>query len=727
MAKKKIAVIGGGLGSMSAVWHIMQQPNAKNLYDITIYQLGWRLGGKGASGVNRKIGYRVEEHGIHFWFGFYENAFRMMKEVYGKLNRPPGSALATFEQAFKNQPYMILTENVDSQWVDWQIDLPPLPGKIGDGHFVDPVEEVFDAMFNYLAMEYRKHFAGKNKGCLGWFLGKTIKTASRPKTVERLEPIIKNIERDVEKDVEHDAEKHLKITGKLLSNPQHHSKELLEHHLQHLENLRHWLWDLIGKWIHKDTELRRLWTATDFALSMVRGMLADGVVFEKNGKLGLNIQVINDLDYKDWLVKHGADPAYIWDFPPVKAMYDGPFAFFRGNVDAPNVEAGTALNIFLRLTFTCKEHVIWKMQAGMGDTIFAPIYQLFKKEFPDNVHFKFFHKATNLKLSKDKKTVAEVELEQQVKLRKGLSEYDPLLRVTANGKFLDCWPSEPLYEQLDPAQVAELQKNNINLENGWSGWKGGQNVTLKAGKDFDLVILGTSLAPLADCCSELIDANPRWQAMLENVGTVQTQAFQLWLTKSPKELGVPDGKFLTCYVEPLDTFSEMNQVLDKEVWDNVPVKPKYLMYVCGAFEDAETIPPYSVTSFPASQQKRVFENTKQFIEQNLRHILPGAFDADGKFDWDILVNPDNQSGEKRLAAQYIRANIDPAERYVFALAGSSRFRLKTDESGFDNLLLTGDWIQNGFNIGFVEGAAVSGIQTARAVTGNKEIPIFLPW
>jgi len=408
-------------------------------------------------------------------------------------------------------------------------------------------------------------------------------------------------------------------------------------------------------------------------------------------------------------------------------MYDGPFAFFRGNVDAPNVEAGTALNIFLRLAFTCKENVVWKMQAGMGDTIFAPIYQLFKKEFPDNVHFKFFHKAVNLKLSEDKKAVAEIEFEQQVKLRDGLSEYSPLLSVTANDKTLGCWPSEPHYEQLDPAQAAVLQADSINLESSWSGWEGGQPVTIKAGTDFDVVILGTSLAPLAYCCSELINANPRWQQMLENVGTVQTQAFQLWLTKSPKELGVADSKFLSCYVEPLDTFAEMNQVLARELWDDVPVKPKYLMYVCGAFEDAETIPPHSVTSFPKSQQQRVFDHAKQFIEQNLRHILPGAFDANGQFDWDILVNPDNLSGEERLKSQYIRANIDPAERYVFALAGSSKFRLKTDESGFNNLFLTGDWIQNGFNIGFVEGAAVSGIQTARAVTGDANIPIFLPW
>jgi uncharacterized protein with NAD-binding domain and iron-sulfur cluster len=38
-------------------------------YDVTIYQRGWRLGGKDASGRNREYGQRIEEHGLHMWMG----------------------------------------------------------------------------------------------------------------------------------------------------------------------------------------------------------------------------------------------------------------------------------------------------------------------------------------------------------------------------------------------------------------------------------------------------------------------------------------------------------------------------------------------------------------------------------------------------------------------------------------------------------------------------------
>ena len=35
---------------MAAVWALTQLPNWNDDYEITVYQMGWRLGGKGASG-----------------------------------------------------------------------------------------------------------------------------------------------------------------------------------------------------------------------------------------------------------------------------------------------------------------------------------------------------------------------------------------------------------------------------------------------------------------------------------------------------------------------------------------------------------------------------------------------------------------------------------------------------------------------------------------------------
>jgi uncharacterized protein with NAD-binding domain and iron-sulfur cluster len=100
MALKKIAVLGGGMGSLTTVLKLTENPDWAQQYDITIYQMGWRLGGKGASGRNALAGQRIEEHGLHLWFGFYDNAFDLIQKCYIENKRPPGSPLATWQEAF---------------------------------------------------------------------------------------------------------------------------------------------------------------------------------------------------------------------------------------------------------------------------------------------------------------------------------------------------------------------------------------------------------------------------------------------------------------------------------------------------------------------------------------------------------------------------------------------------------------------------------------------------
>src|SRR6185295_7046378 len=82
----KVAIVGGGCAAMAAAFELTR-PEHAGRYAVTVYQLGWRLGGKGASG--RGVAGRIEEHGLHLWMGFYENAFRLMRECYEELGRDP--------------------------------------------------------------------------------------------------------------------------------------------------------------------------------------------------------------------------------------------------------------------------------------------------------------------------------------------------------------------------------------------------------------------------------------------------------------------------------------------------------------------------------------------------------------------------------------------------------------------------------------------------------------
>jgi len=45
----RVAVIGGGCAAVAAAFELTR-PEHRGRYQVTLYQLGWRLGGKGASG-----------------------------------------------------------------------------------------------------------------------------------------------------------------------------------------------------------------------------------------------------------------------------------------------------------------------------------------------------------------------------------------------------------------------------------------------------------------------------------------------------------------------------------------------------------------------------------------------------------------------------------------------------------------------------------------------------
>ena len=74
----------GALDRWSPAYELSKTPALQQQYDVTVYQLGWRLGGKGASGRHTEPGGydRIEEHGLHIWLGNYQNAFLLMQDCY---------------------------------------------------------------------------------------------------------------------------------------------------------------------------------------------------------------------------------------------------------------------------------------------------------------------------------------------------------------------------------------------------------------------------------------------------------------------------------------------------------------------------------------------------------------------------------------------------------------------------------------------------------------------
>lgn len=98
----------------------------------------------------------------------------------------------------------------------------------------------------------------------------------------------------------------------------------------------------------------------------------------------------------------------------------------------------------------------------------------------------------------------------------------------------------------------------------------------------------------------------------------------------------------------------------------------------------------------------------------MQSIWPNSVQTSG-FNWGLLLNPDKTcQGPMTIESQYLRLNIQPTERYVLSVKGSTKYRLPAGKNGYSNLVITGDWIANSvLNAGCVESTVVSGIEAAK--------------
>ncbi len=691
MAKKRIVILGGGVGALTAAFGLTENPNWQDQYDIAVYQLGWRLGGKGASGRNAAAEQRIEEHGLHVWGGFYENAFSVMRACYAELHRPPGAPLATWDEAFKPHRLVTFEESIGSQWLNWNNDFISTSGTPGDG---SPMPSLWDCLLRILVWllqtisnpDMAPLLAGEqlspSQETPGWLMEllkePNVSGASAAETAVR-------------------AALHVARSSTLAlaesGEDQRRIAYLLELFRLHLMQAK-------ARAMEQDN-LRRFWLLLDIFSAEVKGALQDGVLIH-----GFNC--IDGVDYAAWLKSHGADPQSV-ESGVVRGVYDFIFAYHQGDPAQPALGAGTALRCVLRLIGWYKGAIFWKMQAGMGDTVFGPLYLVLKNR---GVQFHFFSRVRALHLSPDGRSISGISLERQATVKQG--DYSPLIDVLG----LPCWPADPLYDQLVEGEA--LKSEGIDLESAWTPWKNVGKLELQQGTDFDLVILATSIGPLADITSELRQASPVWNAMLQNVATVQTQALQLWMLPDLAALGWTAGPtILTAYGHPLETWADMSQVLDREQWPP-GTQPRSLAYFCGVLKDPPVIPPYSDHGFPAREHEEVKQECLQWLQTYIAHLWPASMQT-GNFNWDLLADPSGGQGPSRFDSQCWRANIDPSARYVLSLPGSLQYRLTAGGSGFSNLYLAGDWLLNGLNFGCVESATMGGLQASRAICGYPKV------
>ena len=236
---------------------------------------------------------------------------------------------------------------------------------------------------------------------------------------------------------------------------------------------------------------------------------------------------------------------------------------------------------------------------------------------------------------------------------------------------------------------------------------------LRDGVDYDTIVFAMSLGMVPFTCRELLEDRRDWRAMVENVTTTATQAVQIWLREDEQALGWPHaGTTVSAYEQPLHTWASMPQLIEVECWPATD-RPRAIAYFCGALDAADP-PAGDWSAYAGEQRDRVRRNALQLLDRHLPHLLP-ASSTDGSFRWELLCGRNGHSGADAVDTQFYVANIDPSDRYVQCAPGSDAYRLRPDESGYDNLVLAGDWTDNGLNAGCIEAATISGLQAANAV------------
>lgn len=619
----KVAILGGGLGGVTAAFYLTSSPFLRRRYHVTLHQMGWRLGGKAASGRVADAGQRIEEHGLHMLMGFYENAFRMLRAAYDEWAPPPDCPLQTWTDAFTPQHVITLMEQTRhgdrDVWEPWTVRLPERPGTPGDG--TEPWgQDVLERGLDVLQDLAEELHPGDGAGVRGL---------------------------------------------KLLWRARGFQDRALDRMLERADDLAERLSASRLQAVHaRGDRLRRAARLLQLGLVVLRGYLADVVPHGDDA-----FSVIDHLEFRDWLRRHGADDDLVW-WGPVRALYTLGFAFrggHAGDPDSASIAAGVALKILLRIGLFYKGAPLWRMHGGMGDVVFTPLYQVLRAR---GVDVAFFHRVDQLHLDGD--LIRAVDVGVQARVPSG--DYQPLVSV----KGMPCWPSAPLWDQLEGASGDLEDPTGPILET--------RRLTL--GQDFDRVVLAIPPAAAAGPCAQLAAALPAWRAMFEGVPSTCTLSVQVWARPTLPELGWTRGStVMTAYHPPVDSWADMSHLIAHEAHDPAPGS---LHYFCAALPDGVAV-------------DQIADDMRSWLEVEGAVLFPDAdWDRDALGGWD---------------AQLVRVNTKPSDRYVQSFPGTIALRLAPDDTGVRNLVVAGDWVRTGLNAGSADAAVQGGMLAARALCG----------
>jgi uncharacterized protein with NAD-binding domain and iron-sulfur cluster len=746
-ARRQVTILGAGPAGLAAAFALSRTAELRQGFAVTIYQMGWRAGGKCATGRAIDRGWRIEQNGSHYLFGCYLNSFAMLAEAYQELAAhgekgfgsyreqlvPRGLVVARAEPsegsappamgcgggpAFARRAAREDQAKAGDNWFTFLPETAAAPEK--GGKYPPPSHVVF--VVGQLALA----------ALLGLFVNSDARPARATRWVQALFPIspfhrggwprlARTMALAAAWLIDVPIWMLLRLVGAILVAlaaviPRRTRGRLEGLGVATLRALTRGA-RALARAVDRPLAARSTgWRGRLHrlcVLSELGATAAIGIIDDQLWKPG-RLEGIDGEDFRQWLRRH-AGPSVgltsVAECPLIKIWYDAVVAYEDGDCGRPSISAAVTLHALFRAVVTYKGAFAYQMTHEVGDSFIGPIVRALQLR---GVEIRFFHRVRGFEARTygEASFIHKIVLEEQLPAERR-EKHLVFAEMKAGGAGATApprkvWPNHPLFSDgaTCPEPAAPLDAHQAA--------DSGLRTVLELGTHFDEVIF--TLPPGVARGLTPLMKQPAWQAMVEGVKSVATQSLRLWFKPDLAGLGWPHGNpILSGFSPPYSTWEDNSQNLNADQ--------------CATVAPGESAGSIATMFGPLSgriqgrelslaEQKELARKEAWAFFRDQARLLWTGLPESVQDRYAVLLAPPGTIGEGRFAWQLQRANTGPMESYVLALPGTLGCRLRPDESGFANMYLAGEWTRNGFEVGCVEGAVLSGLLAARAVSGD---------
>ncbi|MGB1016360.1 MAG: FAD-dependent oxidoreductase, partial [Nannocystaceae bacterium] len=400
---QRVIILGGGYAGLSAAYALTQAPGWQQRFEVTIYQIGWRLGGKAASGRNPEFYGRNEARGPHLWMGGYHHAFALLDGCYRELGRQPPAPLPGWHEVVRPLHELYLGGRLGGG-TGQMLPLPLRAGQPGGLHQPASIWACLVRMLRWVVQSLCT--LNNHTYLVDW-------VATWPEARRRR--LYASIRRAARYGVHEYRKRPPAGQDRLTCGFTAATAPLRETSLPgNPATVRVWVAPLL---LFADYGLAALGAEgkttplhgiVELAATIARGLVEDRMYLRRE------FHNLRDIDFREWLHRNRARPQLL-DHPALLGLYDLFLAYKNGDTRTPSLAASAALECITRGLCDGRGSLLYQFQSGPGEVVFAPLYEVLKRR---GVKFRFFHRVKDIAANASGHGISQVTLGQQVLLHR---------------------------------------------------------------------------------------------------------------------------------------------------------------------------------------------------------------------------------------------------------------------------------------------------------------------